>query len=98
MSDQRHHRGNVITLLGDCWRYASDDVPVSDDPHRACGHCGRADTPEGHDACLGTLPRVRNACCGHGRADEAYIQFEDGSELRGDVALEWAALQKAVAR
>jgi hypothetical protein len=59
------------------WRYCSDGVPVSDDPFRPCGHCGRPQTPEGHDGCLGTLPGVMNACCGHGVEADAYVQYKE---------------------
>lgn len=48
-----------------------------------CGNCGKRRTDEGHDACLGTLIGVMNACCGHGNEDEAYIQFLDGECVRG---------------
>ena len=34
--------------------------------HRPCGYCGLANTVEGYDGCIGYLPKVRNACCGHG--------------------------------
>lgn len=52
---------------------------------RPCGHCGIYNTPEGHDACLGELPGVMNACCGHGNIEESYIQFENGVIVRGFV-------------
>jgi len=35
------------------------------------------------DECLGMLPGVANACCGHGDVREAYVQFLDGSVIRG---------------
>lgn len=57
------------------WVYKEDGTLVSGDPDRACGHCGEPNTPEGHDACLGTLPSVANACCGHGSPGEAYVQL-----------------------
>ena len=41
----------------------------------ACTHCGKERTAEGHDGCVGTLPNVMNACCGHGKVNEAYVQF-----------------------
>jgi hypothetical protein len=47
-----------------------------------CGLCGQLQTPEGHDACLGTLPGVKFACCGHGR-EEGYVVFETGQTIRG---------------
>lgn len=56
---------------------------------RPCGECGLSRTSEGHDGCLGTLPGVINACCGHGDADAAYVQFEDGMTVRGHAALEF---------
>jgi len=40
-----------------------------------CTHCGLKRTEEGHDGCLGTIPDVMNACCGHGIARCAYLQF-----------------------
>lgn len=78
-----YHRGHRIQSrhFGE-WYYAADGVPVPDDPDRPCGHCGRPNTPEGHDACLGTLPGVRNACCGHGLPGRAYIQFQNGVVVR----------------
>lgn len=33
------------------------------------------------DPCLGKLPGVKNACCGHGLVD-GYIQFENGKVVR----------------
>lgn len=65
---------------GDEWFYA-DGQPVRDNPNRPCGYCGLPNTAEGHDGCLGTLPGVMNACCGHGSDNEAYIQFDDGQML-----------------
>ena len=56
---------------------------------RDCGHCHRADRADGHDACIGELPGVMNACCGHGQLDEAYVQFTDGSRLSGTDAIKY---------
>ena len=50
---------------------------------RPCGVCGQFNTPEGHDACLGTIPGAVNACCGHGYPHRAYVQYPDGTILRG---------------
>lgn len=35
------------------------------------------------DECLGILPGIANACCGHGDAESAYVQLLDGSCIRG---------------
>ena len=67
------------------WIYSDTKEPCSF--VRECGFCGLNNTPEGHDGCIGTLPDVMNACCGHGRAGEAYVQFWDGSRLAGQEAL-----------
>ncbi len=70
-----------------------------------CAACGQLPTPEGHDACLGTLPGVWNACCGHGDPSEAYVQFRpgvlrwlmrklglmDARRIKGDAAVRWIA-------
>lgn len=55
-----------------------------------CAKCGLLPTAEGHDGCLGTLPEdvVMNACCGHGEARMAYIQYWDRSDIRGPAAIE----------
>ncbi len=74
-------RGHKIYKQGDHWYFADNDDPVAT-TIRPCGHYNRESTPEGHDACIGHLPGVMNACCGHGDLEEAYIQFPDGSIIR----------------
>lgn len=56
---------------------------------RPCGHCGLENTKEGHDGCLGTLPDVMNACCGHGVENAAYIQFDMNNVIRGSEAIKF---------
>ncbi|MGE0400826.1 MAG: Lar family restriction alleviation protein [Kofleriaceae bacterium] len=80
------HRGHLIAVVNSAWCYA-DGTPVATDPRRPCGHCGIANTPEGHDGCLGTLAGVDNACCGHGEASDAYVQFP-GWRVDGSAALD----------
>lgn len=78
------------------WRYEDNGEPVPETWRgRGCGHCGLQDTPEGHDGCLGTLPGVMNACCGHGDPEVAYVQFSPGDCLRGREAREWIDRQTA---
>ncbi len=82
------HRGNNIELVGDNWIYSDTKELVSETHNeRPCGKCNEIRTPEGHDPCLGTLPNVMNACCGHGNNNQSYIQYENGQILRGDIAL-----------
>ena len=81
------HRGHPIEFTNSTWIYSDNKQPVSSEPNRSCGNCGKSQTEHGHDGCIGTLPGVMNACCGHGSDDEAYIQYENGKELRGEEAL-----------
>lgn len=85
-------RGHEIEYIGGAWRYVDTKGPIeySQFSRRSCGHCSKDPTPEGHDACLGPLPDVMNACCGHGRVEEAYVQFWGGARLAGQAALDFA--------
>lgn len=91
MAATGRHRGHDIRFdpVAGLWRYEDDGVAVPDDPNRQCGACTYPSTPEGHDGCLGTLPGVKNACCGHGYAKEAYVQLADGTRLGGPGALRY---------
>jgi len=81
------NRGNDIEFINNVWIYSDSQEPVaSNHTHKPCGHCDRAYTEEGHDGCLGTLQGLMNACCGHGNIEEAYVQFWDGSCVRGQDA------------
>lgn len=88
MAARGKHRGHPMHFdeSRNQWIY-DDGQPVPSDPDRPCGHCGLANTPEGHDGCLGTLPGVMNACCGHGATEDAYIQFPDGTSIHGEEAV-----------
>ena len=50
---------------------------------RRCSKCGATVGPDRPDACLGTLPGVTEACCGHGKRQQAYIKFASGLFVRG---------------
>ncbi len=82
------HRGHEILPMGVRWVYGDTGGLVSDDPERDCGFCNLQQTPEGHDGCLGVLPGVMNACCGHGDDSTAYVQSFDGTCVRGEKAKE----------
>jgi hypothetical protein len=89
-----YFRGHpVVCLAGEeCERYA-DDLTSTVDEHggsveRPCVQCGLRAAPDGPDPCLGLLPDVRAACCGHG-VDEPYVLVH--STLRGQQALDYFA-------
>ena len=65
------------------WYYSDNSESAKETKRRECPACGKMPTKEGHDACLGTLPGVKHACCGHG-VEEGYIMFENGVVIRFD--------------
>lgn len=66
------------------WRYVDNGDSVAENwTNRPCGHCG-LHIPDGEpDPCLGRLPGVTNACCGHGDPKQAYVCFDNGLVVRG---------------
>ena len=76
-------RGHDIEMLNGQYVFSDTKEPTFNNwQNRPCGHCGLSNTTEGHDGCLGSLPGVMNACCGHGNINEAYVQFDDGVIVR----------------
>lgn len=93
---KNHCRGHEIKSIDlRTWVYVDTGENVSDNLNRDCKYCGQSTTPEGHDGCLGILPGVKNACCGHGQLESAYVQFEDNRVLRGRKALDWFKSRRA---
>ena len=81
-------RGHQIYFDGELWRYLDTDESTVDTwQDRSCGVCKEPNTKEGCDSCLGTIPNVMNACCGHGDDALAYVQFVDQSTIQGDEAV-----------
>ncbi len=82
-------RGNKITLVNGAYLYCDTLKPTADTwLARPCGKCGLPFDENGHDACLGRLHGVMNACCGHGVTRDAYMQLDGGHRLSGADALE----------
>lgn len=82
-------RGHEMYKHAGVWFFTDTAAPVAATwQDRSCGHCNRMNTPGGYDGCIGYLPGVMNACCGHGELGAAYIQFFDGSIVRGLKAIE----------
>jgi len=82
-------RGNNIEYdkLKECWIYSDTKENVGENwKHRECGHCGKVAIKDGYQAyddCIGKLPGLMNACCGHGKEEESYVQFIDGFSING---------------
>lgn len=81
-------RGHDIEFVNNEWIYSDTKKPtIYTFNSRPCGHCDKHNTPEDHDACLGELKGIMNACCGHGVVKEAYVQFLDGFSIHGEDAV-----------
>ena len=80
MAKHSNLRGHPIIFDGDEWIYCDTKEPTIGSS-RPCGRCEQDRTSEGHDACLGTLPDVVNACCGHGDDKTAYVILLNGDRL-----------------
>ncbi|MEK4425891.1 hypothetical protein [Solibacillus sp. FSL K6-1523] len=81
-------RGYDIHEVNGAWYFSDTNEKVESTWHkRACGHCNLPNTAEGHDGCLGTLPNIMNACCGHGVISDSYVQFSDGYCVYGEGAI-----------
>lgn len=85
MPSTSFHRGHAVVWDSSTngWLYADTGESIRD-KRRPCAHCESNDVKD-HDVCLGTLPGVANACCGHGDRSRAYIQFTNGVIIRGFV-------------
>jgi len=62
------------------WLYKEDNTPIS--IKKPCPKCNEFKLDNGNDPCLGDLPGVVGACCGHGRKEQqGYILFENGVRI-----------------
>lgn len=71
-----HRRGHRVVYIAGSWRWKVTGRFLRigsqpDDP--PCVLCHELPTPEGHDACLGTIEGAAGACCGHG-VTAGYVQ------------------------
>ena len=66
-----HIRGHPVFYIDNEWRYSNDKIVNKD---AICARCGKLPTSEGYDACLGYIPNVISACCGHGVEPPYIIQ------------------------
>ena len=57
-----------------------EPVPACGGAEPPCPFCGKRAKPNGPDPCLGELPGVESACCGHGQ-HQGWIRFDEGPQL-----------------
>lgn len=80
-------RGHACTWDGKAWNFDDTGKPLPGygGEFRPCAKCGALMNDHEPDRCLGQLPGVDNACCGHGRREESYVRFKNGVVLLGFV-------------
>ena len=91
--DKKEKKEEILTDYPNGNEHSDEMQPIKNnldpsDSKTPCAKCGKLPTKEGYDACLGTLPGVIDACCGHG-VKEAYIHFENGVTIRGSLVMEF---------
>lgn len=77
------YRGHPTALNDDLQPCYRDTGELCWENNRPCPHCGREWRTIGEsepDPCLGELPGVKHACCGHG--GDGYVMFENGTTVR----------------
>ena len=90
------NKNNIVRKKGEApepsdvgqWLYKDtmEPIPTEGGEIRPCIKCGKLfeGSYEGMpDPCLGRLPGVNNACCGHGIKEESYIRFTNGTIIKG---------------
>lgn len=76
--------GYAVTWNGSSWHFDDTGEPLLGwgGVARPCAKCGAVMDDHSPDYCLGNLPGVNNACCGHGQRNESYIRFTNGIVIR----------------
>jgi len=88
-----YFRGYPIIRTNERWVY--EDTGETIDIVRPCKKCGELFQADDIDPCLGELPGVENACCGHGVSERAYIKFESGVIVRGFPTIQYTERGKS---
>lgn len=80
MTARGYFRGHPLVWVNDRWVYEDNgaEIPTNGGEIRPCVKCGILFPLDNVDLCLGVLPGVDNACCGHGIRSNAYVRFIDG--------------------
>ncbi len=60
-------RGHKIVFEYNQWLYLDNKESINNE--RSCIKCEEMPTKDGHDSCLGCVPGINFACCGHGKGN-----------------------------
>jgi hypothetical protein len=80
MAATSQHNGHPTTYNWDTQQWLYTDTQEPETQIRPCLHCGLSPTKEGYDACIGYLPNVMHACCGH-NVRRPYAMFNDKTTI-----------------
>jgi len=87
-----YFRGHRTIFVNGEWLYEDTKTKAGFDGEvRSCKKCGAKFEGSNNgdpDPCLGVLPGVDNACCGHGVPEMAYIRFKNGVTITGFTKIE----------
>lgn len=70
------------------WLYEDtrEPLPCDGGEIRPCKRCGSVHQHHESDPCLGNLPGVDSACCGHGARELSFIKFTNGVVVKQFIA------------
>ena len=77
----RRFLGVRLERIAGKWYHAGREIPNPLEHTIPCEACGLPPV-DGCDGCIGRLPGVLFACCGHGKR-QGYVMFSNGLVLRG---------------
>ncbi len=86
MTVRSNFGGHPVSLVDDDWQYEDGTSATHADSIKPCKKCRKRNggyNNEDPDPCLGRLPGVKFACCGHGNREDAYILFDNGLVVQG---------------
>ena len=89
MATRSYFRGHRTIWINKAWVYEDTGERAGFGyivrPCKKCGKIFEGSNTGDADPCLGELPGVDNACCGHGVRSQSYVCFTNGVVLRGVV-------------
>jgi len=73
-------------------------ISQQEDSIRICKICNQELDYSKPDPCLGYLPGVKFACCGHGEPDGGYISFQNGISIHFETEciIDWDSFDDSV--